>query len=360
MYIKGNNTLPLKKIKNVLLIQLGDIGDVANSLPCARALKEKLPHARIIFALRSKALGLINGCPWVDGVIAVDTRNRSSWEEISYQSKFWSQVRAYSFDMAIDLRRDSRSAFLAFFSGAHIRVAPFSTEGKVLRNRLFTHLYDQEPTVGQYIVEHYMEPLAAYGINTTKLEPEISVSAEQEAAVARLIEDEKIPPNIPLIAVQPFSLWPYKELSNEKYIKIIRRLADLGLFSVCITGTAGERERAQQIVAKCERNVFNLAGRTSLELVPAFYKNCRMFLGVDSAGIHIAAAVGTPVVSIYGPSNAVSWAPRGEVHRVVQKKMDCVPCGLKGCNGEGKSRCLDELTVDEVYGVVQHVLAASN
>ncbi|HIJ77964.1 MAG: glycosyltransferase family 9 protein [Desulfobulbaceae bacterium] len=357
MYVKGKKTLPLEKIKNVLLIQLGDIGDVVNSFPCARALKETLPKARIVFAVRSKAAGLIEGCPWVEDVIAVDTSNRSFLRNIFYQVKFWRKVRANNFDMAIDLRRDSRSAYLAFLSGAEIRVAPFSTEGKVLRNRLFTHLYDQEPTVGQYIVEHYMEPLAAYGIPTTELLPEISVSAEQEMAVSSLIKEEGIPTNIPLIVVQPFSLWSYKELSNEKYVQIIRRLTDQGLYSVCITGTAGERARAQQIAEKCEKNVFNLAGKTPLELVPAFYKKCRMFLGVDSAGIHIAAAVGTPVVSIYGPSNAVSWAPRGGSHRVVQKKMDCVPCGLKGCNGKEKSRCLDELTVDEVWAAIKDVLS---
>lgn len=361
MYIKGGKSLPLKNIKNVLLIQLGDIGDVVNSFPCARALKETLPGARVIFAVRAKAAGLVSGCSWVeDDVIAVDTSSRGLVDQFFHQMNFWKKVLGYKFDLAIDLRRDSRSAYLAFLSGAGIRVAPFSVEGTLLRNRLFTHLYDQKPQVGQYIVEHYMEPLAAYGINTNKLEPEISVSREQENKISRLLVDERVPVDIPIVAVQPFSLWSYKELAKEKYIQIIQRIAEQGKFSVCITGSPNEIERATQIVSKCGENVFNLVGKTPLGLVPAFYKKCRLFLGVDSAGIHIAAAVGTPVVSIYGPSDAVSWAPRGDKHRVVQKKMTCVPCGKKGCDGSEKSRCLDELTVDEVYTAVKDVLAEIN
>ena len=79
-----------------------------------------------------------------------------------------------------------------------------------------------------------------------------------------------------------------------------------------------------------------------------------MFIGGDSAGIHIAAAVGTPTVSIFGPASTFAWAPRGKQHAIVyNEKLSCVPCDLKGCEGRGISRCLDELTVDDVKSVVK-------
>ena len=79
-----------------------------------------------------------------------------------------------------------------------------------------------------------------------------------------------------------------------------------------------------------------------------------LFIGVDSAGVHIAAAVGLPTVCIFGPSSYVDWAPRGRQHRVVYKNLPCVPCKNKGCQGSGISRCLEELTVEAVKTVVKN------
>jgi heptosyltransferase-3 len=87
-------------------------------------------------------------------------------------------------------------------------------------------------------------------------------------------------------------------------------------------------------------------------LLPAVLKACALFIGVDSAGMHIAAAVGTPTVSIFGPSAPASWAPRGPEHLVVHRNLSCVPCRQKGCDGKEQSRCLDDLTVAEVMSAV--------
>jgi len=84
----------------------------------------------------------------------------------------------------------------------------------------------------------------------------------------------------------------------------------------------------------------------------ALLQRCDLFIGVDSAGLHIAAAVGTPTVSIYGPSAPASWAPRGSSHLVVQKDWPCVPCRRKGCDDSEQCRCLDELTVEEILQAV--------
>ena len=100
-------------------------------------------------------------------------------------------------------------------------------------------------------------------------------------------------------------------------------------------------------------NVYNFAGKTSINMFAAVLKACKLFIGGDSAGIHIAAAVGTPTVGIFGPASVSVWAPRGERHTVVYKKLPCTPCDLKGCESMGISKCLEKLTVDEVVSVVK-------
>lgn len=163
-----------------------------------------------------------------------------------------------------------------------------------------------------------------------------------------------------MVAVQPFSLWGYKEWKKEKMAALIRRVhKDHGL-PVLIIGGPDERERAEEIAALVGDGVFNLAGQTSIALLPAVLKGCCLFIGVDSAGLHIAAAVGTPTIGLYGPSGFATWAPKGEGHVIVHKEIPCVPCHRKGCEDSMKSRCMEELGVDEVYSVVKNQLASGN
>jgi len=97
----------------------------------------------------------------------------------------------------------------------------------------------------------------------------------------------------------------------------------------------------------------NLGGKLSLEQLVAIISHATLFIGIDSGPMHMAAAVNTPVAAIFGPQTKVTWGPYGENHVVIQKEWDCVPCIRKGCNDSGKSRCLDELSFEEVIGAVE-------
>ncbi|MFC1513302.1 glycosyltransferase family 9 protein, partial [Thermodesulfobacteriota bacterium] len=202
------------------------------------------------------------------------------------------------------------------------------------------------------IVDHYMQTLEPFGITTVYRSPEISVSIEQQAAVKRLLAEEGVPTSKPIVAIHPFSLWRYKEWSLDKVSSLILRLSDEYDLGFVICGATSEWKKAQEITDQCKGNVYNLAGKTTMESLPCLLSFATLFVGVDSVGIHIAAAVGVPTVCLYGPSSPVTWAPRGKMHRVVQKDMSCVPCEQTGCQGSMKSRCLDDLSVEEVQAVV--------
>ena len=95
------------------------------------------------------------------------------------------------------------------------------------------------------------------------------------------------------------------------------------------------------LIRQCRARAVNLAGQTTLAELAAVLSQSRLHIGVDSAAPHIAAAVGVPTVTIYGPSSWFDWSPVGDSHRVVLPNMDCVPCHQKGCDGSGRSRCLE-------------------
>jgi predicted lipopolysaccharide heptosyltransferase III len=339
--------------QNILLIQLGDIGDVVLSIPAFRAVRDHFPQAKIIVAVREKAKELMQHVPWVNGVMAINQDQRSLLYEISYQWTFFSMVRSCHFDLVFDFRTGTRGAILAFLSGAKERVGFFDPEG-FWRNRLFTRLYRLDYHASMHVAAYYFSLLQAYGLTVAHEAPEMRVTPEMQKQATHILNKEGVPSEWPIIAIQPFSLWGYKEWSIHKYAQLIQWILSARCVSIVIMGSQHERERAKDLVDRCAgQKIFNLAGKTSLGELAALIQSCRLFIGSDSAGMHIAAAVGTPTVVIFGPSAPTSWAPAGDDHAVVQKDLSCVPCRQKGCDGSGVSRCLDELDVDEVWAVVQ-------
>ncbi len=355
MLVKRNRLIT-GDIRNILLIQLGDIGDVVLTFPCIRALREHFPQANIIVAVREKAKELIEDCPWASAVICINKDKRRFFPETAYQRSFFSHVRKFHFDLAIDMRRGTRGAILAFLSGARQRVGFYAYKKDLWRNWLFSHLALPERKPGQHMAEYYLSLLGDYNLRTENIWPEFDISYEKQQKAVALFRKENIPLDRHVIALHPFSLWKYKEWGITKYSQLINWIGSEHKLPVIITGSHDERGRAAKIVKMCGDNVFNLAGKTSLGILGPVMKLCGLFIGVDSVGIHIAAAVGTPTVSIFGPGLSTSWAPRGKQHRVVHKDFPCVPCDEKGCQGSEFSRCLEELTVEEVKHVVRDQL----
>jgi lipopolysaccharide heptosyltransferase II len=351
MQVKGSPIIP-KDIRNILLIQLGDIGDVVLSLPCLRALRENFPDAAVVVAVRAKARELVAACPWVNAVVSVDHQKPSLLEEVRHQTRFFARLRRFHFDLSINLRLGDRSAILAFLAGARQKISFYAHDGQLWQNRVSTHLNLLDYTPGQYVAEYYASLLAAYEVRTPYPLPHLDISIEQMNHAEALFAEERIPRGRPIIALQPFSLWQYKELAEHKYVELILQITSRYGLPVIVVGSADERVRASAIAAGAGANVYNLTGKTSIGMLAAVLKTCALFIGVDSAGMHIAAAVGTPTVSIFGPSSAASWAPRGPGHLVVQSPLPCLPCRQKGCEGMEQSRCLDELTVVEVMSAV--------
>ncbi len=350
MLIKGKN-FSLDGIKKILLIQLGDIGDVVLTTPAIKALRQHFPQANIIVAVREKAKELIEDCSWVSGVISINKEKRRFSRKIAYQKDFFLCLRKYKFDMTIDMRTGTRGAILSFLSGANRRIGFYADNGELWRNRVFTHLILLGYTPGQYVAQYYSSLLHTLNIKT-HMNPLLEVSPEKRRKAAALFRNEKVPPDRPVIAIHPFSLWKYKEWGMDKYVQLMNWIGSEYKLPIIITGSPDERERAVTLKKMCGKHVYNFAGKTSIAMLGAVLDACGLFIGVDSAGMHIAGAVGTPTISIFGPSSPASWAPRGKQHTVVYKDLPCVPCRQKGCDNSEVSRCLDELSVKEVISAV--------
>jgi heptosyltransferase-3 len=161
------------------------------------------------------------------------------------------------------------------------------------------------------------------------------------------------------IQVHPTSRWLFKSWTESRNAELLQRLARDG-HRIVVTGAPDPRERAimARILAEAAVPVVDLSGQLSLREMGALAARARLFFGVDSAPMHIAAAMGTPVVALFGPSGEKEWGPWRVPHRVVVSDHPCRPCGNDGCGGGKVSECLTTLPVDRVHSAINELLAA--
>ena len=355
MLRKGNASI-IRPPKGVLLIQLGDIGDIVLSFPCARAVRERFPQAHITMAVRPKAGDLLGCCPFVDETIWVDDQKKSLCKTIRSQLSFFHQLRKRGFDLSIDLRTGTRGAILGYLSGAPRRLGFFATGEAFWRNGLFTDLALPFEPESKHIAHSYAGLLKDFGFIITHPWPKMIVPDAVALKTIKNVSLARANIDTPLVVIQPFSLWRYKEWGDEKVIDLIRNIVTKTNATVIIVGSPTERERAEAIVSQSPAGVLSWAGQTTLAELTGLLACADLFIGVDSAGMHIAAAVGTATVTIFGPSSAKDWAPRGEIHTAVTPDWPCSPCFQKGCRNSGISECLLQLPVSPVLEAVMNRL----
>ena len=356
MLVKGE-PFSADGISRILLIQLGDIGDFVLTTPTMRTLRENCPSSEIFVLVREHVSELVDNCPWVDGLISVNKAKRKLRDELDHQRRFILQLRKKRFQLTIDLRTGTRGAIVSFLSGARARVGRYADNGGLWRNRLFTHLVRPVNELEQYSSLHSLNILEPLQLQIRDISPALEVAPEKRKLAREILSKEGVSLNKPIIVLHPFSRWSYKEWPIQNYIALINHVGSRYPVSFVLTGAHEDTDRAAEILRGGASGIHNLVGKSSLGELSGLLANCSLLIGIDSAAAHIAAAVGTPTVTIFGPSSPVCWAPRGEEHYIVVKDLPCVPCRQKGCNHSGVSRCLQELEVGEVIEVLDKKIA---
>lgn len=360
-------------VRRILIIQLGDIGDIVWSFPAIRAVRNSYPEAEVSILLREGNGSLIGAQTLPIETFEVRKGRESSYDSFVQPFRLVMSLLRKRFDLVFDFRTDERGGYMAYLTRAPIRAARYYSSVRGLRNHLFTHLVDSPAELlGIGAADQSLYILKAFGITTDDPVPKLHLSEEavrrgreiidsMGLAVFREGSDIKRLNNGDAsyktwVTLNPFSRWSYKEWGIEKWMQVINWLyEEFGMVSV-VVGSPDERRKAETIAEACGGKVFNLAGKTTLGELAGVLSFSRLHIGVDSAAPHIAAAVGAPTVTIYGPSDWRYWAPPGKRNRIVAADMPCVPCSQKGCNGSGRSICLEILDVEKVKAVIREAV----
>jgi lipopolysaccharide heptosyltransferase II len=347
--------------RKILVVRPRAAGDVLLATPILRALRERFPSAWISFAVRRNMTPLVAENPHANEILVMDAHEDRAIplaRRLAMRARFYALLRSAHFDWAIDLHGGPRSAFVVFASGARRRVG-YDTRG---RRYAYTHRVprfelngDDKPVVRR-----------AVRINAAMIEP-LGVSVRDEALVLRVPEVSRERARLfaesqnlgasgrPLVLVNAAAKWPTKAWAAERYATLAGRLAREHGADVLIMWGPGEKAVAESVRQSAGHERVRLAPGGDLGDAAALVARADLVAGTDSGISHMAAALGTPSVTLFGPTNPGEWHGYDSArHVAIWHDVPCSFCNLTRCAWHA---CMKELTVERVLDACAAQLA---
>ncbi len=297
--------------QRVLLVRLSAIGDVIHTLPVACALRDGLPQARIGWVVQEQAAPLLRAHPAIDELVELPRGF------LKYPGCVWQlcrRLRAWQPDVAIDVQSLSKSALVAWLSGARCRIGFARPEGREISPWLNSLLVRPRAT---HVVEQYLELLEPLGIIGPRVRFDIPELPGEAVAAQGLIERLGLAGGFAILNAG--SGWPSKRWPADRFAAVARHLGEAWhLPSLVVWGGHQEQQSAKAIVAGAGGHA-RLAPATTLRDLAALVRRARLFVSADTGPLHLAAAIGTPCVGLYGPWPAERNGPYGLQHIAIQK-----------------------------------------
>jgi heptosyltransferase I len=334
----------------ILIILNGAIGDVVRALPLLGRIRRGLPDAHIAWAIEPKSAPILERHPWLDEAILYDRRH-APWSF----APFLKRVREGRFDLAIDLQRHLKSGIISIVSGAGDRLGFSAANAKELNHLFSTRRIEPQPEMRLKLLQ-YQAFGDALDLPSAPIEFGLSASRDEcERATNLLCEAPR-----PRLGVILGSSWPSRIYFPKSIAAVIRGVCDRNhvngegpaMFPLLLGGP-DETGLADDVIRELGGiNALNLAGKTSLRDLIAIFPECDAAFGPDSGPMHIAAAVGCPIVSLWGATSPKRSAPWGFDDLAITGDIPCHPCYLRECpiGRECMHRITPETVIDALHG----------
>jgi len=330
--------------KNILIVLHGSIGDVTRALPLANLIRRGFPKATLSWTVEPPSFPLVENYPGLDEVILFDRRRW--WSTFG---PFLRKIRSKRFDLVLDLQRHFKSGFISRWSGAPHRVGFHRLDCKEF-NWIFNNHFI--PETGDVIskLEHYLKFAEYLGLNPRPIEWNFKLTEQEESSVGRHLGNV----NRSYAVLFVGSRWESKQWFASQAAECARLIQERHKLDVVLLGGKDDGGLAGEII-ETGVSVTNLVGRTSLREAIGVIARARIAVGPDTGLMHIAAAVGTPVVSLWGATSPLRTGPYGFEELTIQGKAPCVPCYLKSCP-IGRI-CMQSIEKEEIAGKIRIALA---
>lgn len=356
------DAIDFASVRRVLVIKLRHHGDVLLASPVFTALRHAAPHAEVDALVYLETVPMLAGHPAIATVHAIDRslRIRGPLAQAAGELSLWRALRARHYDLVVHLTDHPRGAWLARLVGVRHAVAPERARNGWLWRRCFTHRYLLPRSTPRHTVEQNLDALRRIGLWPEDADkPLVFVPGPAAQARADALLATHGLARKGFILVHPGSRWMFKCWPAEPTAALLDRLADDG-WRVVLTAAPdpAEAKLVAAIKASMRSPPIDLSGQLTLSELGALIGAARLFIGCDTAPMHMASAAGTPVVAWFGPSGEIEWGPWRVPHRVVASDAHpCRPCGNNGCGGSNNSDCLITLPLARVQAAVTALLA---
>ncbi|MDF2439299.1 MAG: heptosyltransferase [Abditibacteriota bacterium] len=328
-------------VRRIVTFHLNGLGDLLFTLPALSALRESFPGARITSVVRPALAPLLQDSPFVDDILLRPKGGLSS------QAALMAKLHGTHFDLAMAFSQSRNTTLLVWSTGAAVRAGFHGAKMEAL----LTH---RVPKEGPPRIETHLELVRAVGCATHHLDYNglLHIGVEATSRAQELLDDAGIIGPFLIAACAASDKRGIKEWPAQHWVSALKVLS--ARWPVVLVGT----EPTHEVTSQLNGNVWDFGGRTDLPSLAALCGKSALFCGIDSGVLHLAAAMQTPVVGIYGPSDWRLTGPRGVSHRVVRHPVECSPCMLAKCKWEGEDerKCLTRLHPNQLVTAIHELL----
>jgi heptosyltransferase-2 len=316
-------------------------------LPALASVREGLPGRHLAVLTKPWVADLFSGLPLIDEVIFYESPGRHAG--IRGKWNLARELRQKRFDLAVLFQNAFEAALLAWLAGIPHR-AGYDTDA---RGALLT---DAVPVNGKvkkgHQVDYYRAMTAGLGFPSAPSAPVLPLPAGRREEAERILNARGLKGERPLIGFAPGAAYgPAKQWFPERFAALGDRFSREWGARLLIFGSPADRETAARLKRSARSEMTDFTGETALGQAIGLIARCRLFVSNDSGLMHVAAALGVPVVAIFGSTDPAKTGPLAKNSRVVCRPLPCAPCLKPRC--PGKRECLEEITVDEVYAAAR-------
>ena len=337
-------------VNRILVRGVNWVGDTVLTYPSVHGVKELFPHSHVTVIVPNHLADLWKTSPCVDEILPFQKRSgvRTVWEDVRISRL----MRKGKFDLAIIFPRSFRSAFQTYLAGIPIRIG-YQDEG---RSFFLTHkVRRRKEALRLHRVHYYRKLMEPLGQLKSVPSPRLVLGEEERNWADQRLRELGLLDGRPLIGINPGAAYGLAKCWHpDRFAELGRRLSERWRATTLIFGREEERSMADRILKSLGDRGVDFTGRTHLLQLAALLERCRLLVTNDTGTMHVASAVGTPIVAIFGPTDPVATGPWGNGHVVVKKEVSCSPCFKRVCPTD--HRCMEGITVDEVEEVVDKKL----
>lgn len=346
-----------KGIKTILIVNLGGLGDILLSTPAIRAIKARYASARMWFLTIPRSAELVEELPYVDRVFKFDTGGGGLAALRNIMTLLL--LRRSGIDLAVNMRTMVSVKGAAKIKALFGMIKPRVSAGRDTDGRgSFFDIRVPEPSVGnKYEMEYDIEMARALGAETTDRKIDFVVGEKESARVGALLGAEGVKKDDLIIGIHPGGA-PSHRWNAGNFRKVMDAIGQKHKCKFIITGTRDEKGLLGRFVNLKNADIIDMTGKLNFAELGALIKRCRLYISNDTAPMHIAAIVGTPLVAIFGPGYIHRFDPRAisPGAAVLYKEADCAPCGRTACPD---MRCLEAIKPEEVISEALKLLDVS-